>query len=85
MNIQEEIINRQATEMSREIDREVLWGMLEGIGWTRVIISSETAMLKATQIKNWLSLNCTGSYEKNRSDFIFEKDQDAVIFILKWK
>jgi hypothetical protein len=85
MTLEEELLDKAGKEMAREIDREVLWSMLVGIGWTRVIISSETAMIKATHIKNWLSRNCTGSYEKNRSDFIFESKTDAVNFILRWK
>ena len=85
MNIQEEILNKAGEEMAREIDREVLWSMLVGIGWTRVIVPAETAMVKATQIKDWLEINCANPYEKHRSDFIFEDKKDAVNFILRWK
>lgn len=58
--------------------------MLVGIGWTRVVISAETAMIKATEIKEWLAINCTNPYEKHRSDFIFENEKDATLFVLKW-
>ena len=84
MNIEEEIANRMGAEMAREIDREVLWSMLVSIGWTRVVVSAETTMVKATQIKEWLEINCTNPYEKHRSDFIFEDEKDAVNFILRW-
>jgi hypothetical protein len=84
MNLEEEIANKMGVEMAREIDREVLWGMLVGIGWTRVVVSTETAMVKATQIKEWLEINCANPYEKHRSDFIFEDEKDAVNFILRW-
>ena len=85
MNIQKEILNKAGNEMAREIDREVLWSMLVGIGWTRVVVSAETAMVNATLIKEWLESNCANPYEKHRSDFIFEDQKDAVNFILRWK
>lgn len=85
MTLEEKLLDKAGKEMAREIDREVLWGMLEGIGWTRVVLSTETAMVNATQIKEWLAINCANPYEKYRSDFIFEDKKDAVNFILRWK
>jgi len=82
--IQDQIIEQVGQEMAREIDREVLWSMLVGIGWTRVVVPAETAMVNATQIKEWLEINCANPYEKHRSDFIFEDEKDATMFILKW-
>jgi hypothetical protein len=83
-NLEEEIANKLSNELSRDIDREVLWSMLKQIGWTRVMLSSEIAMINATSIKEWLALNCLGSYEKHYSDFIFENPKDASMFILRW-
>ena len=85
MTIEEDILQRAGEDMARDIDREVLWGMLQGIGWTRVIIPSETAMTQATRISEWLIQNCQAPYEKHRSDFLFEDSRDATMFILRWK
>jgi hypothetical protein len=85
MKLEEEILEQAGQEMAREIDREILWGMLIGIGWTRVTLSSETAMTQATRILEWLTQNCQAPYEKHRSDFIFEDSRDATMFILRWK
>ena len=85
MTIEEDILQRAGEDMARDIDREVLWGMLQGIGWTRVIIPSETAMTQATRISEWLIQNCQAPYEKHRSDFLFEDNRDATMFILRWK
>jgi hypothetical protein len=82
--LEKEIIEAKAKEVAEEIDREVLWGMLKELGWRRVMLSSETAMIYATAIKEWLETNCIGSHEKHRSDFIFERAEDATLFILKW-
>jgi hypothetical protein len=84
MTLEEEIINKAGKAMANDIDREVLWGMLQGIGWTRVMLPNDTAMLNATLIKEWLSLNCKQSHERHRSDFIFEDVKDANWFKLRW-
>jgi len=83
-NLEQEIIDQAGSRMAAEIDREVLWGMLQGIGWTRVMLPHDTAMLNATLIKEWLSLNCKQSHERHRSDFIFEDVKDANWFKLRW-
>jgi hypothetical protein len=41
-------------------------------------------MVKATEIKEWLAVNCKKSYEKHKQDFLFEDNKDAVTFILRW-
>lgn len=84
MSLAEQMLDEKAEELKRYIDREVLWTMLKEIGWTRVMLSSETAMVKATEIKEWLEVNCKKSYEKHRQDFLFEDNKDAVNFILRW-
>jgi len=84
MTLEEEIINKAGKAMANDIDREVLWGMLQGMGWNRVMLPNDTAMLNATLIKEWLSLNCKQSYEHYRSDFIFESQKDANWFMLRW-
>ena len=35
-NLEKEILDELGTKMQSEIDREILWGMLKNIGWTRV-------------------------------------------------
>jgi len=82
--LEQEMIEAKAKQMSDEIDREVLWGMLQGMGWTRVMLPNDTAMLNATAIKEWLSLNCKRSHERYRSDFLFEDVRDANWFKLRW-
>jgi hypothetical protein len=84
VNIQQEVTDHMSKELAREIDREVLWGMLKGIGWTRVMISRLQDNDCAIDITHWLKQNCNGSYERNGPDFIFELEKDASMFILRW-
>ena len=83
-SIEEEIINKAGNEIAREIDREVMWGMLKSIGWTRVMLDRFQDNKHAVDIIEWLTVNCQGAYERRSRDFIFEKDKDAVNFILRW-
>jgi hypothetical protein len=83
-SLEEELANKMGNQMARDIDREVMWSMLKSIGWTRVMLSRLQDNKHAVDIKEWLAVNCQGSYECRGRDFIFEKDKDAVNFILRW-
>jgi len=84
MNIQEEMIEFKAKQLSDEIDREVLWGMLQGIGWTRIMLPRLIDNNHAVDITYWLEENCKKAYERNGRDFIFENERDANWFVLRW-
>jgi hypothetical protein len=84
MNLEQEILEELGTGMQSEIDREILWGMLQGIGWTRVMIDRLTDNHHAIDITYWLEANIKNPFERNGRDFIFENAKDSVLFILKW-
>ena len=84
MNIQDEMIEFKAKQLSDEIDREVLWGMLESIGWHRVMLPRLTDNNHAVDIAHWLALNCKNSHERSGRDFLFEEANDANWFVLRW-
>ena len=84
MTLEEEILNKVGKDMAREIDREVLWGLFEGVGWTRFKITRLTDNNHAVDITNWLSDNCKGQFERDGAEFIFEDSKDAVLFMLRW-
>lgn len=82
--LEEEIADKMGNEMAREIDREVLWGMLEGIGWTRVMLPRLIDNKHAIDIRIWLEENCKKAFERSGRDFLFESEQDANWFKLRW-
>ena len=84
MTLEEEMIEKAGAEMAREIDREILWGMLQGIGWTRVMLDRFQDNKHAVDISYWLEEHCQGAYERNGRDFLFENEKDASMFILRW-
>jgi len=83
-SIEDEIADNLGNEMAREIDREILWGMLEGIGWCRVMLPRLIDNNHAIDITHWLEDNCKNSFERNGRDFMFESLQDANWFRLRW-
>lgn len=85
MNLEKEIINELGEKMMSDIDKEILWGMLVKLGWTRVMLDRFTDNRHAVDITYWLEENIKNPFERNGKDFIFENDRDAVNFILKWK
>ena len=84
INIQDELIEQAGKDLAREIDREILWGMLEGLGWTRVMLPTLGNGEQAVDIIVWLEDNCKHPYERNGRDFMFESIKDANWFKLRW-
>lgn len=82
--LEKEMIEHAAKRMAEEIDREILWGMLQGMGWTRVMLPQLNDNMHAIDISYWLEGNCQGNYERHGRDFLFENPKDASHFILRW-
>ena len=85
MNIEQQIIEELGTQMQSEIDKEILWGMLEGLGWTRVLLPRFNSREHSVDVIMWLEANCKNPYERKGSEVIFEDSVDAVNFIMRWR
>jgi hypothetical protein len=83
-NLKDEILEELGTQMQSEIDKEILWGMLVGLGWTRVLLPRFNSREHSVDVVMWLEENCKNPYERKGSEVIFENPSDAVNFILKW-
>lgn len=84
-SIIEQHMDEAGRQMAREIDREIMWGMLKEIGWTRVNLPNYFKNAEhAVDLMGWIEHNIKGAYEKAGADFIFEDEKDASMFILKW-
>jgi hypothetical protein len=84
MTLEEEIANKMGNQIAREIDREMLWSMLEDIGWHRVMLPRFVDNHHAIDIGYWLEENCKKAFERNGRDFLFEDSKDANWFMLRW-
>ena len=83
-DLEQEIITGMGKQMANEIDREILWGMLEGLGWTRVMLPRLIDNNHAIDITYWLEANCKHPFERSGRDFMFERQQDANWFKIRW-
>lgn len=83
-SLEQEMLEQAGIQMAREIDREILWGMLEGLGWTRVMLPKLIDNTHAIDITYWLEANCKHPFERSGRDFMFESQKDANWFMLKW-
>lgn len=75
--LQDQILTGIAKEMQTDIDREVLWGMLQSMGWTRVMLDRLQDNKHAVDITYWLEENIKNPFERNGRDFLF-------MVILRW-
>jgi hypothetical protein len=85
MNLEEQILEELGTKMQSTVDREILWGILIGMGWTRVKLSRFIDNYHAVDITYWIDKHVKNPFERAGADFIFENSYDAMLFILKWK
>lgn len=83
-DLEKEILDELGTQMASEMDREILWGMLKGIGWTRVLLPRFKSREHSVDVITWLEDNCNHAFERSGADFIFESEVDAVNFTLRW-
>lgn len=83
MKIEDHLAERMASELSKQIDFEVLSGMLCEMGWTRVVLKPMTHE-QGCEIDDWVDQYVKGPVETMGLVWLFESSKDATMFILKW-
>ena len=83
MNIEQDIINKAGKAMSDEIDFGILTEMLCELGWRKVILRPMTWEAGAN-IDAWTAKHIKGPFETMGLVWIFEQEQDANWFALRW-
>ena len=83
MNLEEEILNKAGSRMANEIDFEILCGMLTELGWRKIILKPMTWEAGAN-IDTWTAQHIKGPFETMGLVWIFEQEQDANWFALRW-
>jgi hypothetical protein len=82
-NLEDEIITNMATQMSKEIDFEILTGMLCELGWRKIILSPMTHE-DSTEVDVWTKKHVKGHFETMGLVWVFEQEDDANWFALRW-
>lgn len=76
-----------AEEIRKEIDAEILFEIYKSNGWypvegCRNLSFNHKAL---TAVQDWLTEGCIGKWHlKSHTDYIFERQEDAMMFALKW-
>ena len=83
MNIQEQIINDAGKRMADEIDFEILCSMLIELGWRKVVLSP-MSWEDGYEVDAWTAKHIKGNFETMGLVWIFEHEEDANWFALRW-
>jgi hypothetical protein len=81
--LEQEMLDSAGSRMAAEIDFNVLADMLCQIGWRKVILKPMTWEAGAT-IDAWTAAHIKGPFETMGLVWIFEQEQDANWFALRW-
>ena len=73
--------------LQEEIDWEVMIDIMTEAGWTKIEMSWPHRMsaVDAYEVKEWCRANLQGHYQGRARIWLFEKEQDATMFVLRWR
>jgi hypothetical protein len=83
MTLEEEILNKAGKAMADEIDFEILCSMLIELGWRKVILRPMT-WEDGYELDAWTAKHVKGNFETMGLVWIFEDEEDANWFTLRW-
>ena len=83
VTLEEDIITAAGNQMAAEIDFEILTGFLIELGWTKVVLFPMT-WENGALIDLWVEQNIKGKFETMGLVWVFEHQQDANWFKLRW-
>jgi hypothetical protein len=82
-SIEEDILNKAGKRMADEIDFQILVDMLVQIGWRKVILSPMT-IEDGIEVDYWTAKHVKGNFETMGLVWVFEQEEDANWFALRW-
>jgi hypothetical protein len=95
--VEEDMLDRMAEDMAREIDKELLDDLMTTVlvddGWTRTKVDpafTDVGMLSGryeewyTKTAEWIHKNAQGDYKLLKGQWLFKDPKDATMFILRW-
>ena len=83
-SIIDELVQRAAKELQEEIDFNVLAELYKQSGWMEIEFDSWHLVNAHNPVKQWLRNKCKGHYTCRGKRFLFEKESDAINFVLRW-
>jgi len=73
-------LKNSSKRIADSIDAEILFAILISAGWTSVYVKGRNT----SEIETWVKKYCVGKYRVTTDFYLFEKEKDATLFILKW-
>lgn len=70
--------------IQEEIDTDILFGILEDSGWSRITIHRYISKEESATMNAWALEHCSGKYKNYGGHWIFESEQDTAAFVLRW-
>lgn len=83
MTLEEEILNKAGKAMADEIDFTILSEMLIELGWRKVILHP-MSWEDGLEVDAWTEKNVKGNFETMGLVWVFEDEEDANWFALRW-
>jgi hypothetical protein len=84
MTLEEKMIKKAGKELADEIDWGILSVLLIESGWTKVIRKPFAGREEAVDISDWIENSRIGHVRSLGTVWLFEKEQDAIMFSLRW-
>jgi hypothetical protein len=84
MTLEEKMIKKAGKELADEIDWGILSSLLIESGWTKVIRKPFASREEAVDISDWIENSRIGHMRGSGTVWLFEKEQDAIMFSLRW-
>lgn len=82
--LEERLKQKLSKEIADNIDWEMLADIYKSVGWTELHFSPHVEALLAYEISTWMKSNLTGHYTSRGTRWLFEKQKDATLFVLRW-
>jgi len=83
-NLASAIMDRQAHEMARAIDHDILTQLLVEDGWSEVCVDYGGAQ-SWLRVTEWVDQHFMGRYYEHAGHWAVERAEDLTLFLLKWQ
>lgn len=84
-NLEQEMAESLGKEFQKTMDFEIMADIMVDIrGYTRLEIDYGPGQPWVDVIA-WVDNNCTGEYQEHNGVWLFENEEDAIMFKLKWQ
>lgn len=83
--MEDNLCAEMSQQIAKEIDFDILKGVLiQSCGWHYVQLDTLGSNKRAIDIGLWAHTECTGNWKHLGRSWLFEREEDAILFKLTW-